>query len=384
MAKRQAIKNWPNGFFIKSKRSLALPSLKERGTSLKVFSFGEDLGEAPNKALQTQNKINNYYPRDAKHLRGFFIFRYMNKPVAVMDLGTNTFHLLIAEADPDDPKELLHLYEPVRLGQGGINKGIIQPDAFERGIKTMEKFHEHMEQFQVGTVKAIATSALRNAANGNDFIDQVKQKTGIQIELIDGDREAEYIYKGVKGSGCLSDENTLILDIGGGSVEFIICNKEEIIWKQSFEIGAARLMDKFHQDDPIPAEAISNLQNYLDQVLAPLFEAAKDHAIQKIIGSSGAFETFAEVMELEKGHAFDLKAIKCMDLDTQDFEELTARLISSTHAERAENKGIIPLRVDMIVVASLITRYMMDRLDIYRVAMSMYSLKEGVLAGLLG
>jgi exopolyphosphatase/guanosine-5'-triphosphate,3'-diphosphate pyrophosphatase len=301
-----------------------------------------------------------------------------------MDLGTNTFHLLIAEANPDDPKELLHLYEPVRLGQGGINKGIIQPDAYQRGIATMEKFKQNMDKFDVGRVKAIATSAMRSTSNGKDFMTEVKAKTGIQIEIIDGDREAEYIYNGVKASGCLSDENTLILDIGGGSVEFIVCDGEHITWKQSFEIGAARLMDKFHQDDPIPAEAIDSMHQYLDHILAPLFEAVKDIEIQKIIGSSGAFETFAEVMELEKGHEFNLKAIKCMDLDTRDFINLTARLISSSHHDRAQTKGIIPLRVDMIVVASLITRYMMDRLQIDDVAMSMYSLKEGVLAELLG
>lgn len=301
-----------------------------------------------------------------------------------MDLGTNTFHLLIAEANPDDPKELLHLYEPVRLGKGGINKGIIQPDAFERGINTMQKFRDNMDRFDVGEVKAIATSALRSTSNGKDFIAQVKQQTGIQIDVIDGEREAEYIYKGVRSSGCLSGDNSLIIDIGGGSVEFIICNNEGIIWKQSFEIGAARLMERYHEVDPISAESVKELQDYLDHVLTPLFEAAGDVHIQKLIGSSGAFETFAEVMELEKGHHFDLKAIKCMDLNTEEFEELTARLISSSHDERAATKGIIPLRVDMIVVASLITRYVMDRLQIYQVAMSMYSLKEGVLAELLG
>ncbi|QKJ30011.1 exopolyphosphatase [Mucilaginibacter mali] len=308
----------------------------------------------------------------------------MNKPIAVMDLGTNTFHLLIAENNPDDPKELLHLYEPVRLGKGGINKGIIQPDAFERGINTMQKFRDNMDRFNVGQVKAIATSALRSTSNGKDFIAKVKQQTGIQIEVIDGEREAGYIYRGVKASGCLSGDNSLIIDIGGGSVEFIICNDHGISWKQSFEIGAARLMERYHEVDPISAESVSELQGYLDQILVPLFEAAKDVHIQKLIGSSGAFETFAEVMELEKGHHFDLKAIKSMELNTEEFEELTARLISSSHDERAATKGIIPLRVDMIVVASLITRYVMDRLQIYQVAMSMYSLKEGVLAELLG
>lgn len=301
-----------------------------------------------------------------------------------MDLGTNTFHLLIAEANIDNPKELLHLHEPVKLGQGGINKGIIQPDAFERGLYTMQKFHENITKFQAVNIKAIATSALRSTSNGKDFIEQVRQKTGIDIEVIDGNREAAYIYEGVKMSGCLNNHNALIIDIGGGSVEFIICNSKQIMWKQSFEIGAARLMDKYHDNDPISAEAISELQNALDHILMPLFDAAKHADIKTLIGSSGAFETFAEVIETNKGHEFDLKKIKCMPFNTRDFLELTAMLITSTHQERECMAGIIPLRVDMIVVASILTRYIMDKLQIDDIAMSTYSLKEGVLAELLG
>ena len=301
-----------------------------------------------------------------------------------MDLGTNTFHLLIAEGTGSGPKEILHLYEPVKLGQGGINKGFIQPDAFERGISTMQKFNRHIRQHGIENIKAIATSTLRSTTNGKDFIEQVKQDTGLDIEVINGDREAVYIYQGVKASGCLRGNFDLIIDIGGGSVEFIICNEQELYWKQSFEIGAARLMDRFHQTDPIPALAVNALYDYLDGVLQPLFDITNKLQVDKLIGSSGAFETFAEVMELEKGRPFNLKSIRYMDLDETGFIRLTDRFITSDHQQRAATKGIIPLRVDMIVVASLLTRFILQRLGIHQIAMSMYSLKEGVLAEMLG
>jgi exopolyphosphatase/guanosine-5'-triphosphate,3'-diphosphate pyrophosphatase len=300
--------------------------------------------------------------------------------VAVMDLGTNTFHLLIARGDAENPEELYHTTVPVRLGEGGINNGIIQPAAYKRGVDAMIQFHKRIEEFRAEHVSAIATSALRSAANGKDFIDEVKAKTGIEIETITGDIEAKYIYEGVKSGDCLSKQNSLILDIGGGSVEFILGNENEIIWKQSFEIGAARMLDKFHKIDPISEASISEINNYLEQTLPSFFEAVKGIEIANIIGSSGAFETFAEVIELQKGNEFELKKNRKYKFNAQEFINITDWLIASSHQDRESTKGIIPIRVDMIVSASLITRFVMKKLGISDVVMSTYSLKEGVLA----
>jgi exopolyphosphatase/guanosine-5'-triphosphate,3'-diphosphate pyrophosphatase len=306
----------------------------------------------------------------------------MAKTVAVMDLGTNTFHLLIAEGSAADYKEVVHEHDSVKLGEGGINKGIIQPEAYERGIITMQKFRDNIEGHGVKDIKAIATSALRNASNGRQFIADVADKTGIQIELIDGEQEAEYIYKGVKLAGGLTDKTSLIMDIGGGSVEFILCNAHTILWKQSFEIGAARLMDKFHRNDPIPAEAINSLHLYLEEQLTTLIAVASKYPVEALIGSSGAFETFVELIELENENSFDL-AIKNYDFEFSDIISTTDKLITSSHDERKSMKGIIPIRVDMIVVASLMTRFIIEKLGITKVCMSTYSLKEGVLAEMM-
>ena len=300
--------------------------------------------------------------------------------VAVMDLGTNTFHLLIARGEAANPEELFHITVPVSLGEGGINSGIIQPAAYQRGIDTLVKFHQHILEHKVDHVKAIATSALRTTSNGKDFIAEVKAKTGIEIETVDGETEARYIYAGVKSGKCLTKDNSLILDIGGGSVEFVLGNEDSIQWKQSFEIGAARLMDKFHKKDPIPAHCIAELNVYIDGILTPFFEAMEGIDIKTIIGSSGAFETFAEVVELKKGHDFELKSIRKYHFDNTEFLNITDWLIESTHFDRENTKGIIPIRVDMIVVAALITRFVMKKLNISDVIMSTYSLKEGVLA----
>jgi exopolyphosphatase/guanosine-5'-triphosphate,3'-diphosphate pyrophosphatase len=308
----------------------------------------------------------------------------MHKPIAVMDLGTNTFHLLIAEGDANDPKIIFKTTDPVKLGEGGINKGIIQPAAFERGVKAMQQFHEQILKYDVQKVRAIATSALRSASNGQDFINEVKAKTGIGIETINGDEEAGFIYRGVKAGGCLSDKNSLIMDIGGGSIEFILGNENGILWKQSFEVGAARLMDKFHQVDPITPESINELKAYLELRLADLFNAMQAYKIDRLVGSSGAFDTFAEVIEGDKGNPFDVKKIKKYDFETDELLSVTNYLINSSHDERASNKNIVPIRVDMIVASSITTRFVMQKLNINNVMLSTNSLKEGVVADMLG
>jgi len=307
----------------------------------------------------------------------------MTNRVAVMDLGTNTFHLLIAEPDAENFfKEVQHEYVGVKLGEGGINEGTIKPEAYQRGLDTLISFQNIIEQQNVNKVMAIATSALRSASNGQQFINDVKSRTGIPIETISGDTEAGYIYQGVRASGCLTNATSLIIDIGGGSVEFILANRHEIFYKQSFEIGAARLMAKFHRTDPIAPDEVLELHRYLDDKLMPLFAALVNHQISNLIGSSGAFETFAELIELHKGHTFNLKDNKIYNFKEEDLLQNTNQIIHANHNERAATKGIIPVRVDMIVVASLITQYIMKKLELNNVVMSAYSLKEGVLAEL--
>ena len=293
-----------------------------------------------------------------------------------MDLGTNTFHLLIVE----DDRTIVHEQDAVKLGEGGINKGFIIPAAFERGLQTMQLFGKLLVDNHVSEARAIATSALRNASNGKAFINDVKEKTGIAIEIIDGEQEAALIYEGIKAAGCLTAKNSIIVDIGGGSVEFIICNDRNIFWKQSFEIGAARLMDKFHRIDPIPPDSINALSLYLDDCLQPLFAAAKKHPVKNLIGSSGVFESYAEVIERSKGNSFDLKKTKQYAFNLPELLELIEKIILSSHQQRVITAGIIPVRIDMIVTASLLTRFIMEKLAITDVTMSTYSLKEGVLA----
>ncbi|WP_142603815.1 Ppx/GppA phosphatase family protein [Solitalea koreensis] len=299
--------------------------------------------------------------------------------LAVIDMGTNTFHLLIAEVKNGKLDELYKENIAVKLGEGGINKKIIVPTAFQRGLKAISYFDIKLKEFQVDQLKAIGTSALRNAANGRAFAEEVQKIIGQKIEVIDGDREAELIYKGVREAVELKSHRSLIMDIGGGSVEFIICDENEIFWKQSFEIGASRLIQKFQLSDPISKQNIKELEDYFSQVLVPLFIAAEETKIDQIIGSAGSFETFTEMI-CQHFHHSSLHEKTDFKFVLSEFDHIYQWLMSSTHTDRILNTAIIAMRADMIVVSAVLTNFVLKKIGAKHMLLSTYALKEGVLA----
>ncbi|MBB6239437.1 exopolyphosphatase/guanosine-5'-triphosphate,3'-diphosphate pyrophosphatase [Pedobacter sp. AK013] len=302
--------------------------------------------------------------------------------IAVIDLGTNTFHLLIAETAGNQPEILYKTNVPVKLGEGRINDNIIIPAAFERGVNCLETFSRTIAKYQVNKVRATATSAVRSAENGHDFVEAIKEKTGINIETITGDEEAELIYQGVKLSGAITGLS-LIMDIGGGSVEFILCDHEKLIWKKSYNIGAARLMQQFFKSDPMNDADKNAILFHIQNQLADLFDICEKYRPEILIGSAGAFETFAELIIRKNNLKTDINTAKTFAFNFNNYIETSIKLLNATHNERAKMPGMIPLRVDMIVIAALITNYVLGRCKISQLVLSTYDLKMGVLASLM-
>ncbi|NEU08425.1 exopolyphosphatase [Flavihumibacter sp. R14] len=307
------------------------------------------------------------------------------KRLAVVDLGTNTFHLLITNTDEQAivPGNVCKETIAVKLGQGGINQGIIQADAYQRGIKALTKFSELINFHQATEVKAMATAAIRSASNGEQFISEARDKTGIEIDVIDGEKEAELIYKGVREAARIGDEPSLIMDIGGGSVEFIICNASGILWKRSYPVGAARMMDRFHHSDPISVQNLREFTSHLDKTLPELRDKSMLYSPRILIGSAGAFETFEELESRRFHPGKPIASGPAREINLQHFEEIATILRNSTHSQRADMPGLISLRVDMIVVATILTEYIIRNLKIESMLLSDYSLKEGILFDLL-
>lgn len=305
---------------------------------------------------------------------------------AIIDLGTNTFHLLIAEKQPNQPYlTLFRESRPAKIGQAGINQGIITEDGIGRALAVLGYFRQQLDQFGVlpEQVVATGTSAIRVARNQAEFIERVRQATGIPIRVISGEQEADYIYQGVRAGGALTDQTALIMDIGGGSVEFILGNESRVFWKQSFEIGGQRLRERFMSTDPINATSIRRLHDYFREQLLPLANAIHQYRPAVLVGSSGSFDTLVDMWFMhERGHlpppdqtAFDLPVVA--------FYRAYELLITRNHAERMQLPGMVELRVDMIVVAVCLIDFVLKTYSIPQIRTSTYSLKEGVLASLI-
>lgn len=309
----------------------------------------------------------------------------MSSRLGIIDLGTNTFHLLIIEQTGSSVTTLFRESRPARIGVGGINKKVITQEAIERALAVLHFFREQLNAFSVPQEKVFAfgTSAIRNADNNEQFCTTVLEQTAIPITIINGDQEAEYIYKGVRYGTKIGSDPSLIMDIGGGSVEFIIGNQEQIFWKQSFEIGGQRLMEKYMTSDPLPEGNKKKLYNYLDDQLIPLANAIHQYAPQKIVGSSGTFDTLIDMDFQHRTGQWPPKEQTDFNLPLEEFYRAYELVLAGNHDERMTIPGMIPLRVDMIVVAMCLIDFVLRRHKIREIQVSSYALKEGVLASLL-
>jgi exopolyphosphatase/guanosine-5'-triphosphate,3'-diphosphate pyrophosphatase len=297
--------------------------------------------------------------------------------IAIIDLGTNTFHLLIVENTQTLYKESI----PAKIGKGGISQGIISEEGIQRALTVLKHFKTVIDEHQIAAdyVFAIGTSAIRNAANKDEFVERVIQETGISIHVISGDKEAELIYYGVK-EAVQMNEISMIMDIGGGSVEFIICNHDKIFWKQSFEIGGQRLMDKFMKSDPISMRSVQQMDDYFREKLLPLANACHQYAPQTLIGSSGSFDTLIDMFFMREKGVLPPADQVGFEYTFPEFYRAYDELLFKNHEERMAIPGMIELRVDMIVVAMCLIKYIIHTFEIKHVRVSSYALKEGILA----
>lgn len=302
--------------------------------------------------------------------------------IAIIDCGTNTFHLMIAVQQKHKlPLIVFKSKATVKLGEGGITKNIIASVPFERGIRALQKFSLKIAEHKVDKVFAFATAAIRNAKNNLDFISEAKERASISIEIISGDKEAELIYYGVREAIELGTEKSLVMDIGGGSTEFIICDEKKIFWRQSFSIGAALLLEKIQPTDPILEKEIIRLNNFLNETLVPLFEACLNFKPVVLVGSSGSFESLAEMIAHRKNKRMTRKKTSC-NFILEEYHDIHTMLVKSTREEREKMKGLLKMRVDMIVLSSLLLTFVLSKTNIGKMKLSTYALKEGIMAEL--
>ena len=298
----------------------------------------------------------------------------MSKIRAFIDLGTNTFHLLIAAVENGNSEIIYRSKEIVGLGAGGINEGLILEDAMERGLHCLDQFSELCKTYKVEQIDAYGTSALRSASNSAEFIDRVMTNTGIKITVIDGNREAELIQLGISSSLNKITEPYLIMDIGGGSTEFILVKEDNIIEKESFEVGVQRLLSAYYSEDPLPESSYEEIVRHLDNLLGPLSRFRNLHP-QSLVGASGTFTTLFHMYAEEKGISESADTFVPADFFRKTFN----KLLTMSREERLQLPGMSAPRVDLIVVGSCLVSYVLDYFAFDGFYVSGNGLKEGAM-----
>lgn len=300
--------------------------------------------------------------------------------VAVIDLGTNTFNLLVR--DTRDHEEVHSMKLPVKLGQGGFDKKEISEAAIDRGIEALRRYRRIIDSLDVNAIYAFGTSALRDARNRQEFLDRVKLTCGFKVNVISGDEEADMIFEGVGYGMDISHQPYLIMDIGGGSTEFILVRDGRKTWSRSFQIGSSRLRDRFPVSDPLNPEEISTIKSYLDTELAELWEILDQYPVYDLIGSSGSFETMAQVAIARRGHPNEGPP-NGFKIDKDEYADVLKYILQSSLQERLADPAIIDMRADMIVFAAVLVQMVMERLKIENIILSNFALKEGVFSKIL-
>jgi exopolyphosphatase/guanosine-5'-triphosphate,3'-diphosphate pyrophosphatase len=302
--------------------------------------------------------------------------------VAVIDCGTNTFNLLVADPQETGWTTVYQTKLPVKIGEGSFEDKTIKAARFARGLDALLAYKYVCKNYECSRVFAYGTSALRESINGKEFAAMGAKILGVPVHIIDGMEEAELIYRGVQLTYPIQDETALIMDIGGGSTEFVMANSTGVLWMHSFNIGVSRLYDTIQPSDPLQHRELMALKSHLHETLRPLKEAIAVHRPQRLIGSSGTFDTLLDL------YFASIKSKKPMEQSIQriplaTMHAINDRMITSTFEQRLTNPAIPEMRVQFMPMACALLDDVLRMHDFQEIIHSPYSLKEGALSRLL-
>ncbi len=302
------------------------------------------------------------------------------------DLGSNTFHLLIGRLTNGKPEPVFERKVAVGIGREGMGKRLILPEALDRSLTVLKEFSAVLATHGIPVSEALvlATSAFRNAANSEQALQRIREETGLMPVIISGEREAGYIFDGVQASGALQfGSPSLVMDIGGGSVEFILWDGMGAIWKQSFETGGLRLMEMFHQEDPLSSEAKSCMEDYLEKNLQPLWELVSGMKPLSLAGSSGAFDTLADIRNAsESGSPGSIQDVTFQCITFSEFKLVFESVWHLPLQERLQIPGMTEFRAAMMPAALILIQMVLKKTGSDTIMISHYAMKEGAFLSL--
>lgn len=299
--------------------------------------------------------------------------------LALLDIGSNSIHMLLTEIQPDFSYKILDRFKDVtRLGEETFKSGQFSPDVLAKGIDVVRNLATLTRNRGFTRIEAVATSAVREASNGGQFIEAIQQQTGIRVRVVTGQEEARLIYLGVRQSMDFGDRNVLIADVGGGSVELIVGNRNKLLHAASLKLGAIRLKDLYLRQDAPSGGRLERLKEAVETQLKAALPRFKKVGFDDFVGTSGMIGNLAEIMHLHKTG----RPIPQLNLARFSFKDVTAAeklLVKTPLKQRHEIPGVDPKRADVLVPAIIVLRTLMERLDISELTVSDKAIREGLL-----
>jgi exopolyphosphatase/guanosine-5'-triphosphate,3'-diphosphate pyrophosphatase len=305
------------------------------------------------------------------------------KILAAIDIGTNSFHLVVAKVNEKGIiKILTRDKEVVRLGKSSSDMKYLSENAMKRGISTLKRFKLICESFNAD-IRAVATSATREAINKDDFINSVYSATGIKIEVVSGFEEARLIYLGILQALSVFNEKILLMDIGGGSTEFLIGEKGNVVYANSIKIGAVRLTEKYFPDGKFKKNSIDEARMFVKSIINPIIREIKERELDytNVIGTSGTITNIGMIINAEGNNNFDeLFNYNNFTFNKESLNKTVKRITKCENiSDIKEINGLDQDRIDIITSGAIILEQIFSELNLEDITLSNFSLREGIL-----
>ena len=300
---------------------------------------------------------------------------------AAIDIGTNSIHLLVARIDDSGRFDIItREKETVRLGRGSGEMSELAADAIERGIAALRRFRQ-VADGENARITAVATSAVREATNKDDFIRRARDEAGIDVQVISGAEEARLIHLGVLQAVPIYDRQHLVVDIGGGSTEFILAKAGQTKVGRSLKLGAIRLTDRFFTDGTVRSSQVRECRDYVRAYLAPIAREINELGFEVAVGSSGTINAIAAMAVARRGRESS-RSVNNVAFTRGELGMIVNTLVAARGTELDRVPGLDPRRSDIIVAGALLLEQIFEQLGIHEMVASEYALREGVLLDL--
>lgn len=298
--------------------------------------------------------------------------------IAALDIGTNSFHLVVAKPVETGFEVITSEKEVIRLGHGAGDMKQLEPEAIERGIASLKRMRA-VADVHGARLRAVATSAVREAKNRNEFIKRARKEADIDVEVISGVEEARLIHLGARYAVAVGEQPMLLCDIGGGSTELVIASGDEILLARSFKLGAVRLTDRFFSTDALHPSALSSCRKFVRSMLATIKPEVLELGFEIAVGSSGSVEAVAKLIRKLNDEP-EPKSFNRYEFSAKDLTKILDLLADTpTVKERSQVFGLDSARAEIILAGAVILEGIALSFDVEKFTYSDYALREGVL-----